>query len=212
MLFALFFRPVGFDYRSKVPDPRWRSAWDWGLFIGGFVPALVFGVAFGNLLQGVPFHFDADHARLLHGIVLRRCSIRSRCWPAWSASRCSPCTAAIYLQLRTDGRRAGARRRAARIAGVVFIVAFAAAGVWVATGIEGYRIVAMPIADTAFLPLAKTVERVRRRLARQLRAQPLDAARAGRRLRRRGRSRSSPRAPRRTGLAFVLSSARAWPA
>jgi cytochrome d ubiquinol oxidase subunit II len=58
VLFALFFRPVGFEYRSKVEDPRWRSAWDWGLFVGGSVPALVFGVAFGNLLQGVPFHFD----------------------------------------------------------------------------------------------------------------------------------------------------------
>src|SRR5258706_7502808 len=58
-LFVLFFRPVGFDYRSKVEDPRWRAAWDWGLFIGGTVPALIFGVAFGNLLQGVPFSFDA---------------------------------------------------------------------------------------------------------------------------------------------------------
>ena len=36
-LFALFFRPVGYDYRSKVIDPRWRSAWDWGLFAGGGV-------------------------------------------------------------------------------------------------------------------------------------------------------------------------------
>src|SRR5512139_2651557 len=59
-LFALFFRPVGFDYRSKVANPRWRAAWDWGLFAGGFVPALIFGVAFGNLLQGVPFSFDND--------------------------------------------------------------------------------------------------------------------------------------------------------
>ena len=50
VLFALFFRPVGFDYRSKVGDPRWRNAWDWGLFIGGSVPALLFGVAFGNLI------------------------------------------------------------------------------------------------------------------------------------------------------------------
>ena len=55
-LFALFFRPVGFDYRSKVHNPRWRNAWDWGLFAGGTVPALIFGVAFGNLLLGVPFH------------------------------------------------------------------------------------------------------------------------------------------------------------
>nr|MCU0563367.1 cytochrome d ubiquinol oxidase subunit II [Desulfobacterales bacterium] len=58
VLFALFFRPVGFEYRSKVADPRWRTAWDWGLFVGGAVPALVFGVAFGNLLQGVPFTYD----------------------------------------------------------------------------------------------------------------------------------------------------------
>jgi len=49
VLFALFFRPVGFDYRSKIDDPRWRSAWDWGIFTGSTVPALIFGVAFGNL-------------------------------------------------------------------------------------------------------------------------------------------------------------------
>ena len=58
VLFALFFRPVGFDYRSKLQDVRWRSAWDYGLFAGSAVPALVFGVAFGNLFQGVPFYFD----------------------------------------------------------------------------------------------------------------------------------------------------------
>ena len=57
-LMALFFRPVGFDYRSKIEDPRWRSTWDWCLFIGGFVPPVVFGVAFGNLLLGVPFTMD----------------------------------------------------------------------------------------------------------------------------------------------------------
>ncbi|ODU26340.1 MAG: cytochrome d ubiquinol oxidase subunit 2 [Thiobacillus sp. SCN 62-729] len=57
-LWALFFRPVGFDYRSKIQNPAWRSTWDWGLFIGGAVPPIIFGVAFGNLLQGVPFHFD----------------------------------------------------------------------------------------------------------------------------------------------------------
>ena len=60
VLFALFFRPIGFDYRSKLPNPKWRSAWDWALFAGGFVPALLFGVAFGNLLQGIPFYFDED--------------------------------------------------------------------------------------------------------------------------------------------------------
>lgn len=58
VLAALFFRPVGFEYRAKIDDQKWRNAWDWGLFVGGFVPSLIFGVAFGNLLQGVPFHFN----------------------------------------------------------------------------------------------------------------------------------------------------------
>lgn len=57
-LFALFFCPVGFDYRSKLGDARWRSTWDWRLLIGGAVSSLVFGVAFGNLLLGVPFYLD----------------------------------------------------------------------------------------------------------------------------------------------------------
>ena len=58
VLWTLFLRPVGFDYRSKLSNPRWRRFWDWILFVSGVVPPLVFGVAFGNLLEGVPFNFD----------------------------------------------------------------------------------------------------------------------------------------------------------
>ena len=65
VLASLFFRPVGFDYRSKIESTRWRNMWDWGIFIGSFVPALVFGVAFGNLLLGVPFHID-EYLRLYY--------------------------------------------------------------------------------------------------------------------------------------------------
>ena len=65
VLASLFFRPVGFDYRSKIEDNRWRNMWDWGIFIGSFVPPLVIGVAFGNLLQGVPFHVD-EYLRLYY--------------------------------------------------------------------------------------------------------------------------------------------------
>ncbi len=60
VLAALILRPVGFKYRSKRPDPRWRSGWDWALFVGGIVPALVFGVAVGNVLSGAPFRLDSD--------------------------------------------------------------------------------------------------------------------------------------------------------
>src|SRR5690606_35209025 len=58
ILLALILRPVGFKFRGKVKDPRWRTAWDWALFIGGAVPALIFGVAMGNVLLGAPFHLD----------------------------------------------------------------------------------------------------------------------------------------------------------
>ncbi|MBI1196994.1 MAG: cytochrome d ubiquinol oxidase subunit II [Phenylobacterium sp.] len=60
VLASLILRPVGFKYRSKRPSKAWRTAWDWALFVGGFAPALVFGVAVGNVLQGVPFRLDSD--------------------------------------------------------------------------------------------------------------------------------------------------------
>lgn len=67
VLAALILRPVGFKYRSKKPDPTWRARWDWALFIGGAVPALIFGVAIGNTLQGVPFHFTPDLRPIYEG-------------------------------------------------------------------------------------------------------------------------------------------------
>jgi cytochrome d ubiquinol oxidase subunit II len=54
VLASLILRPVSFKYRSKHADPAWRSRWDMALFVGGFVPALVFGVAVGNVLTGAP--------------------------------------------------------------------------------------------------------------------------------------------------------------
>ncbi|HUV98746.1 MAG TPA: cytochrome d ubiquinol oxidase subunit II [Gallionella sp.] len=158
-LFALFFRPVGFDYRSKVADPRWRSAWDWGLFAGGFVPALIFGVAFGNLLQGVPFSFDEfmrvtytgsfwqllNPFGLLAGVVSLSMLLMH---------------GSIYLQIKTEGVIAERARRATKISGTVFILAFIGAGIWIMNGIDGYHIVSMLSANVESTPLDKTVEKV----------------------------------------------------
>lgn len=58
VLAALILRPVAFKYRSKRVSARWRSLWDWALFVSGFVPALIFGVAVGNVLVGAPFRLD----------------------------------------------------------------------------------------------------------------------------------------------------------
>lgn len=156
VLFALFFRPVGFDYRSKVEDPRWRNAWDWGLFVGGAVPALVFGVAFGNLLLGVPFQYDEflrptytggffellNPFGLLAGVVSLSMLVMH---------------GAVWLQLRAADPIESRARKATVVAATVMMAAFALAGAWIATGIDGYRIVAQPAFDALPNPLAKTV-------------------------------------------------------
>ena len=65
VLLTLILRPVGFEFRNKFADARWRAFWDYALFAGGLVPSVVFGVAFGNLLQGVPFRIDPRSAYFL---------------------------------------------------------------------------------------------------------------------------------------------------
>lgn len=54
MLLALILRGVAFEYRSKRESPVWRNRWDWMVFIGSFVPALLWGVAISNIIRGVP--------------------------------------------------------------------------------------------------------------------------------------------------------------
>ena len=158
LLFSLFFRPVGFDYRSKLADPRWRSAWDWGLFIGGFVPPLIFGVAFGNVLQGVPFHYDGSMRLEYTGSFLGLFN------PFGLLSGVLGVTmlamhGATYLYQKTDAVIAERARKAAMTAAALTIALFALAGAWVALGLDGYRITATPPLDSAFMPTAKTVER-----------------------------------------------------
>lgn len=162
VLAALFFRPVGFDYRSKLENSTWRNAWDWGLFAGGAVPALVFGVAFGNLLQGVPFHLDQflrphydvkfiwallgllNPFALLAGLVsLTMLAVHGATW----------------LQLRTEDVVADRARAAIRYLAPLATVLFALGGVWIYLGIDGYRIVSQPPLDAPSNPLAKEVVR-----------------------------------------------------
>ncbi|MGV1792933.1 cytochrome d ubiquinol oxidase subunit II [Rhizobium sp. A37_96] len=70
VLLALILRPVAFKYRSKRPEKAWRARWDGALFIGGAVPSLIFGVAVGNALQGVPFHLTSDLRPIYEGTLL----------------------------------------------------------------------------------------------------------------------------------------------
>jgi len=61
MLLALIVRGVSFEFRSKDKHPKWRNLWDWMLFVGSFVPALLWGVAFANIIRGVPIDADMNY-------------------------------------------------------------------------------------------------------------------------------------------------------
>lgn len=157
VLFALFFRPVGFDYRSKIADPRWRNTWDWGLFVGGAVPALLFGVAFGNVILGVPFQFDEFLRPTYTGNFFGL--LRPFALLAGVVSLSMLVThGAVWLHLRAGSPVQERARKAAMIAAAVMFAAFALGGLWLYLGIEGFRIVSQPPLDALPNPLAKTVE------------------------------------------------------
>lgn len=61
LLLALIVRGVAFEFRSKDENPRWRALWDWCIFVGSVVPALLLGVAFGNLVHGVPIDANMNY-------------------------------------------------------------------------------------------------------------------------------------------------------
>lgn len=157
VLVALILRPVGFEFRNKLPNAAWRSFWDWALVVGGTVPSVVFGVAVGNLLQGVPFRVDADLRILYEGSGLFEllnpfgllCGLVSL---AMLASH-----GAAYLALRTSGAVAERARRVASALPLVTVVLFVLAGLWIAFGIDGYRIVDGAAAGGPSNPLLKTV-------------------------------------------------------
>jgi cytochrome d ubiquinol oxidase subunit II len=154
VLFALFFRPVGFDYRSKRPDPRWRAGWDWGLFIGGFVPALVFGVAFGNLLQGVPFQFDTDLRVTYHGSFWALLNPFALLCGLVSLTMLVAHGAA-FIKMKTDGVIAKRASIALRVSALLAVVLFALAGVLIATWVGGFHITHAAPTDTVANPLLK---------------------------------------------------------
>ena len=140
VLAALILRPVGFKYRSKRDDPRWRNFWDWALFTGGFVPALIFGVAVGNVLVGAPFRmnddmrifWDGNFFGLLNPFALL-CGLLSVTMLFLHG--------AAWLSMKAEyGPVRDRARTFAPLFAFASIVLFAIAGAWVAFGDLGYQV------------------------------------------------------------------------
>lgn len=141
VLWTLFLRAPAFDYRSKIENPKWRATWDWVLFVGSAVPPLLFGVAVGNVLLGVPFHFDenmrlvSDATNPLMGFLgllspfALLCGLVSFCMTAAHGG--------VFLSLRTEGAMQERAKKAVTIFSILAIVLFAVGGFMVAH-INGY--------------------------------------------------------------------------
>jgi cytochrome d ubiquinol oxidase subunit II len=157
ILFALILRPVAFKYRSKRESARWKAGWDWALFIGGFVPSLIFGVAVGNVLQGVPFRFADDMRIYYEGSFFGLLNPYALLCGLLSVAMLTMHGAA-WLQLKTNGIVAERARRYGSPAALVTIVLFALGGLALWYGIDGYRITSEinPIGPSN--PLLKTVD------------------------------------------------------
>lgn len=157
VLFALFFRPVGFEYRSKLPHPAWRKSWDWGLFAGSAIPALVFGVAFGNLFIGLPFRLDESMRSFYSGSFWALLNPFALLSGVVSLSLLT-LQGATFLSHRTEGDLQQRAKKAATILAIVMLVAFSAAGIWVSQ-LNGYVIQSIPDVGGVLNPLMKEVSR-----------------------------------------------------
>lgn len=174
LLCALILRHVGLKYRSKLEGTRWRNVWDAALLVSGLVPALVFRVAFGNVLQGMPIRFD-DSLRmtftdnlfglfnpfaLLCGLVsVAMLTMHDATWLACETKDVVPARA----------RRAATRR------GIVLAVLFVIGGFWVAR-LDGYVAQSFAGVDAPSNPLAKQVVRQAGALMSNFRAMPVAMA------------------------------------
>ncbi|MDP9010300.1 MAG: cytochrome d ubiquinol oxidase subunit II [Pseudomonadota bacterium] len=156
LLVSLILRPVGFAYRGKLTDVRWRAVWDAALTVAGVAPALLFGVAFGNLFLGVPFHFDAMQRpvvtggffSLLHPFALLGGIISLSMLVLHGNA---------YAAMKVGEPMAARARAVGRLASATFLLAFLGAGLWVSWSLAGYEVSSVMDHAGPSDPMRKTV-------------------------------------------------------
>lgn len=157
VLMAMILRPVAIKYRSKNESPRWRTRWDWALFVGSSVPALLFGVAVGNTLIGVPFHFTDDLRPIYEGNLFGLLNPPALLCGLVSLAMMTMHGAA-WLTFKAEGPVALRARRAGIAASVLTAALFATGGLLVFAGfMGGYTVTSEIVWTGASNPLLKTV-------------------------------------------------------
>jgi cytochrome bd ubiquinol oxidase subunit II len=154
-LAALWLRPLGFDYRSKIDKPQWRNTCDIALCLGGVLPTVIFGVAFGNLLQGIPFELDeflitsykGSFFGLLNPFALL-CGFISLSMILTQGT--------TWLQMKTTEALHQRVCTFSQVSSLVTSILFVLAGIW-AYNLNGYVINSAIVTDAASNPLNKSV-------------------------------------------------------
>lgn len=156
VLFALFFRPAGFDYRSKVENPTWRNAWDWALFLGGTLPPILIGVLVGNLILGLPFHLDQDLRTFYDGSFWALLSPFALLCGV-SGLLLTTFHGALFLKWRSEDVIHDRAVLAVEFLGPVLIAALSAVLLWIFIGIDRPEITQMAGTGAPSNPMHKTV-------------------------------------------------------
>jgi cytochrome bd ubiquinol oxidase subunit II len=156
VLFALFFRPAGFDYRSKIQDPTWRNTWDWCLFLGGTLPPILLGVLVGNLILGLPFHLDQDLRSFYDGSFWALLSpFALLCGVTGLAL--TTFHGALFLKCRSEGVIQQRSVAAIKFLGPLLLLLLLADMAWVFLGLSRPEITQIAHGGAASNPLHKTV-------------------------------------------------------
>jgi cytochrome d ubiquinol oxidase subunit II len=156
LLVGFILRPVGFAFRGKIANPRWRNGCDAALLVAGVVPALLFGVAFGNLFIGIPFHFDSMMRPVYTGGFLNLLQPFALLCGVVSLSMLVM-HGAGYAAFKVAGQPGSRSAKVGRFAALVFVAAFAAAGIWVFASLDGQTITSNVNGGGPSNPLLKSV-------------------------------------------------------
>ncbi len=155
LLWTMIVRPLGFEYRSKIASPKWRDVWDWALLVSGAVPMIVYGAGMGNMLLGVPFHFEWDLRSYYTGSFIYLLNPFAVLCGLLSLAL-SIHMGASMLMGRAGGAIAERSRTAASGALVVGLLVFTVCGIWVAS-MPGYVLQGGPAPAAAQTPLQQSV-------------------------------------------------------
>jgi len=140
VLIALILRPVGFKYRSKMEGTRWRNRWDAVLCFSGVVASLVFGVAMGNIILGVPFTFDAESLRPIYEGHFFQLFMPFALLAGVLSVVMLAMHGAVLLAWRTEDPISSRARNWGRLSALLTAALFIAGGFWVAGGVPGHTI------------------------------------------------------------------------